>query len=139
MAPKTIGDVMTPNPHAVTPTATVREAAQSMREHDVGVLPVVADGDVRGVVTDRDIVCRVVASGDDVAATPVERAMTPERVTCREKTSIEEAAELMKKNQIRRLMVLDDAGKCVGIASLGDLATHGVGASGAVLQGVSQP
>ena len=115
-----VQEVMTPNPRTVGPDDTLQQAAQIMRDEDTGVVPVVEDGRVIGVVTDRDIVIRAVADGDyectidDVVSDDVICA-TPEMTTA-------EAADLMAEHQIRRLPVTDDDERLVGIVSLGDLA-----------------
>ena len=115
-----VQEVMTPNPRTVGPDDTLQQAAQIMRDEDTGVVPVVEDGRVIGVVTDRDIVIRAIADGDyectidDVVSDDVICA-TPEMTTA-------EAADLMAEHQIRRLPVTDGDEKLVGIVSLGDLA-----------------
>ena len=115
-----VQEVMTPNPRTVGPDDTLQQAAQIMRDEDTGVVPVVEDGRVVGVVTDRDIVIRAVADGefectiDDIVSDDVICA-TPEMTTA-------EAAELMGEHQIRRLPVTDDDDRLVGIVSIGDLA-----------------
>ena len=115
-----VQEVMTPNPRTVGPDDTLQTAAQIMREEDTGVVPVVEDGRVVGVVTDRDIVIRAVADGDyectidDIVSDDVICA-TPQMTTA-------EAAELMAEHQIRRLPVTDGDDRLVGIVSLGDLA-----------------
>jgi CBS domain-containing protein len=115
-----VQEVMTPNPRTVGPDDTLQQAAQIMRDEDTGVVPVVEDGRVIGVVTDRDIVIRAVADGDyectidDVVSDDVICA-TPEMTTA-------EAADLMAEHQIRRLPVTDEDERLVGIVSLGDLA-----------------
>ena len=115
-----VQEVMTPNPRTVGPDDTHQTAAQIMREEDTGVVPVVEDGRVVGIVTDRDIVIRAVADGDyectidDIVSDDVICA-TPQMTTA-------EAAELMAEHQIRRLPVTDGDDRLVGIVSLGDLA-----------------
>ena len=115
-----IRDVMTPNPRTVSPNDTVQRAAQVMRDEDTGAVPVVENGRVMAVVTDRDIVVRVVAEGGsflgavrDVASTDV--------VTVSPDTSTKDAEALMGEHQIRRLPVVEND-RLVGIVSIGDLA-----------------
>ena len=115
-----IRDVMTPNPRSVSPNDTVQAVAQLMRAEDTGAVPVVENGRVLAVVTDRDIVVRVVADGGtlttrvgDVASTNV--------VTVSPDMSTKEASEIMSDRQIRRLPVVEND-RLVGIVSLGDLA-----------------
>ena len=102
-----IRDVMTPNPRTVSPNDTVQRAAQVMKAEDTGAVPVVENGRVMAVVTDRDIVVRVVAEGGsflgavrDVASTDV--------VTVSPDTSTKDAEELMGEHQIRRLPVVEN-------------------------------
>jgi len=115
-----ISDVMTPNPKTVGPTDSIQTAAQVMRDEDTGVVPVVEDGRVTGVVTDRDIVLRAVADGDFQAK--VEDVVSDDVITCTPEMSTSDAAELMSEHQIRRLPVVDADETLVGIVSLGDLA-----------------
>jgi CBS domain-containing protein len=117
-------EIMTPVVERVPKDASIQEVAKKMKEIDVGMIPVY-DGDrLMGMVTDRDIVLRVVAEGRDPAKTPAHAMMTPEVIYSFEDQTIEEAAEIMEKHQIRRLIVLNRDKRLVGIVSLGDLATH---------------
>ena len=115
-----ISDVMTPNPKTVGPSDSIQKAAQVMRDEDTGVVPVVEDGRVTGVVTDRDIVLRAVADGDFQAT--VEDVVSDDVITATPEMTTAEAAELMSEHQIRRLPVVDGDDRLVGIVSLGDLA-----------------
>src|SRR5262245_25845999 len=95
-----------------------------MKAIDVGMIPVY-DGDrLVGMVTDRDIVLRVVAEGGDATQTPTHAVMTSEVIYCFEDQTVNEAAQVMEQHQIRRLIVLNRNKRLVGIVSLGDLATH---------------
>lgn len=117
-------DIMTPTVERVPKDASVQDVARRMETIDVGMIPVY-DGDrLVGMVTDRDIVLRVVAEGQDAATTPAHAVMTPEVIYCYEDQDIEEAAEVMERQQIRRLIVLNRSKRLVGIVALGDLATH---------------
>lgn len=136
-----IRDVMTPDVECVTPAASLREAAEIMRRLDVGIVPVCVGPRIEGVITDRDIAIRGVAEGRDPMTTPVRGLMTREVVCCYADNSIEEAAQMMREKQIRRLMILDSDDRLVGIVSLGDLAidTGDKKMVGDVLQHVSEP
>ena len=115
-----ISDVMTPNPKTVMPTDDVQVAARIMRDEDAGSVPVVEDGRVVGMVTDRDIVIRAVADGDfDCTVADI---CSDDVVCVRVEQSTADAAELMSEHQIRRLPVVDDDDRLMGIVSLGDLA-----------------
>jgi CBS domain-containing protein len=132
--------IMTPVVERVPKDASIQEVARKMKEIDVGMIPVY-DGDrLVGMVTDRDIALRVVAEGRDPAKTPAHETMTPEVIYCFEDQPIEEAAQVMEKHQIRRLIVLNRDKRLVGIVSLGDLATHRQGkkAAGEVLSEISK-
>ena len=115
-----ISEVMTPNPRTVAPGDSLQKAAQVMRDEDAGVVPVVEEGRVVGVVTDRDIVIRAVADGDFQAK--VSDVCSDDLVTCGPEMSTSDAAQLMSEHQVRRIPVVDDDEKLVGIVSLGDLA-----------------
>ncbi len=117
-----IGDIMTPAIIITKEDTTIAEAAKKMRELDVGALVVESDSIVAGILTDRDIVTKAVAEDKDLFSTFVYEIMTPNPVMCSSEDSIETAAKLFAKHQIRRLLVKDPSGNVVGILSLGDLA-----------------
>ena len=102
---------------------TLQRAAEKMKELDVGSLPVCDDGQLVGMITDRDITIRAVAQGSDPAAATVREVMTPDALWCFENDDVEEAARIMQENQVRRILVLNEANELVGITSLGELAT----------------
>ena len=136
-----VSEILTPNVETIAPSATVREAAQRMRSLDAGAMPVCNGTELLGMITDRDITIRAVADGRDPAQTPVMDVMTPEVEYCYEDDDVRHAAEIMEKNQIRRLPVIRRADKrLVGILALGDLARLGDDQmSGDALQQISQP
>jgi CBS domain-containing protein len=118
-------DVMTTNPACCTPENSVEEAAQMMVKNDCGEIPVVESKENPkpiGVITDRDITCRVVATGKSPRQTRVRDAMSTPAVTVKPETSIEDCCSLLEKNQIRRVPVVDQAGRCCGIVSQADIA-----------------
>jgi CBS domain-containing protein len=112
---------MTPAPQTVTPDMNAADAAGLMRSEDVGVLPVVEDGKLVGLVTDRDLVLRVVAERTDPMETKVGDILTRSPVTVTPDMRLSEARELMEKHQIRRLPVMKGE-ELVGILSIGDVA-----------------
>lgn len=121
----TVGTLMTPNPACCTPKMTIQDVALLMVQHDCGEIPVIQATDDRrmvGVITDRDIVCRVVASGGNPAKALVEDSMTQSPVTVREDTSLEDCLTLMETHQIRRVPVVDADDRCCGIVSQADIA-----------------
>jgi CBS domain-containing protein len=115
-----IRDVMTGDPASVEASATVQEAAQLMDQKDIGAVLVVENGEVKGIVTDRDVVVRVVAKGNGPDAS-VREAATTDVETLSPDDSIEDAIKKMEQADVRRLPVVED-GKPAGIVSLGDLA-----------------
>ena len=115
-----IKDVMTANPKTVSPDDTVQAAARIMQAEDTGVVPVVERGRVLAMVTDRDIVIRVVAEGGSFS-TPVRGVASQDVVIASPEMSTREASELMSQYQVRRLPVVEND-QLVGIVSIGDLA-----------------
>ena len=116
-----VQDVMTPDPITVDAGAPIVEAAQKIREADVGPVIVIDDGTVCGIVTDRDIAIRAVADGMDPTKTKVGEICSKEVATLSPRDKIAMAIDLMEKIAVRRLPVVEDH-KPVGILSLGDLA-----------------
>ena len=120
--PQEIAEVMTRSPIALNRTASLVEAAQVMRDRDVGDVVVMNDdGSVYGILTDRDLVIRAVAEGLDLRQTPLSEICTDELVTLTSSDPVARAIETMSDEAIRRLPVVDD-GSLVGIVSLGDIA-----------------
>lgn len=116
-----VASICTRFPETVTAEDTVLDAARLMLEHEVGTVLVVGeDGRPEGIVTDRDVVLRCVAEELRPDKTKVGRVMTSDVHTVHEETSIEVALEEMADKEVRRLIVVDDAGKVTGIASLDD-------------------
>src|SRR5262245_23000408 len=136
-----VKDVMTRRVEVIHPDSTLQEAAERMKELDVGPLPV-CDGDrLIGMITDRDITVRSTAQGQDPWTDRVRDAMTPGVIYCFEDQEVAEAARLMKDEQVRRLLVLNRDKWLVGIVSLGDLAveTGDDQLAGDTLEAVSEP
>lgn len=119
---KKVKDVMNREFHVIPAKATVADAAKMMDELDVGMLPVVEEGRLLGTVTDRDITVRVVSRAKNPAKTAVSEAMTPNAVCLSEDEDVEQAAKLMERKKVRRLLVADKERRPSGIVSLGDLA-----------------
>jgi CBS domain-containing protein len=134
-----VREVMTPDPAAVAPGDTLQRTAQLMDELNVGVLPVVEDGRLRGVLTDRDIVVRSTSAGQDPKQARISDAMTDEVRSLPETADVEEAAKLMESVQIRRLPITAEDGRLTGIVSLGDLATAGTPEAETALEEISTP
>ena len=134
-----ISDVMTRDVATVRPDQTAREAANFMLNSDAGSIPVTEGDRLIGMITDRDIAVRGVALGHG-PDTPVSEIMTSGIVCAREDDSVEDVASRMSEAQVRRLPVIDESEKLIGIVSLGDLSreTDGETAHHA-LEGVSAP
>jgi CBS domain-containing protein len=116
-----VRDIMTNSVGTLAPSNTIAEVAQQMRMLNVGSIPLVQSERLVGVITDRDIVLRVVADGLDPHQERADLHMSPDPITVAPDTSVEEAAQVMARAQIRRLPVVED-GKLVGYLALGDLA-----------------
>lgn len=133
-------DIMTTEVERIHENISLQEAAQKMRDFNVGLLPI-DDGDrLVGMLSDRDIAVRATAEERNPAQTAVREVMTKEIVYCFEDQSVEDAATVMADHQIRRLIILNRDKRLVGMVSLGDLATHTKSqfAAGEALAGVSQ-
>ncbi len=119
---KRIEDIMSRDIRHVQSDTTLREAARIMRDHAVGCLPVLEDERIVGLLTDRDIVLRAVAEGRAPDTVTAGEAMTNKPITIRADQTVSEAADLMRRRAIRRLVATDSQGRPVGIVSVGDLA-----------------
>lgn len=133
-------EIMTQDVEVIHPDDSLQTAAQKMRDRDIGFLPV-CDGDrLVGVVSDRDIIVRVIAEGMDPKAMIGRDLVTAPVIYCFEDQDVDEAARIMQENQIRRLVILNRDKRLVGVVSLGDLARNRpADRSGEVLQSVSEP
>ena len=119
---ETIREVMTPDPATFRTSDTTYDAARAMRDGDFGAVVVVGDnGEVRGILTDRDIVVRGVAEGKDPATTPSGELFTTEPTTLSPDDSLDDAVDALRRAHVRRLPVVEGS-KVVGIVSIGDLA-----------------
>ena len=117
-----VKDVMSPRLVTCKPADRLDAVAKLMVQRDCGAIPVVDGKSLAGIVTDRDITCRGVATGRTPAAIPVSDVMTRAVVTIRDNESVDEAIDLMKTKQIRRVLVVDAKGQLVGIVAPSDLA-----------------
>lgn len=114
-------EIMTKNVRTATPGMTLRDAAAMMREGDMGSVPVVDDGKLVGIITDRDIVVRAIADGKN-AATEVGEVMTKNLFTVGSDDFVFEAVRLMGDKQVRRIPVVGPSGELAGIISMADVA-----------------
>jgi len=118
-----IQEIMSQKVETISPDATTKDAARIMHDLHIGSLPVInADGQLLGIITDRDICCKVVATGRDAGWTKVHEVMHKDITTCFDDQEIDAAAELMTSQHIRRLAVLDRNNSMSGFLSVDDLA-----------------
>src|SRR5436190_18381506 len=116
-------DVMTVDPACCSPDTTLDQLAKLMVANDCGEIPIIARDDVPiGVITDRDIVCRVVADGKNPMGYTADSCMSSPVLTVSADTPLDEVVSLMEKHQIRRVPVVDGGGCCTGIISQADVA-----------------
>jgi len=119
-------DVMTPDPACCTPTTSLDEVAKLMAHNNCGEIPVVDPADqVVGVVTDRDIVTRIVAEGKNPIAYTAETCMSTPAVTVSADAPLDEVVACMEEHQIRRVPVVDERDSCIGIISQADVSREG--------------
>ena len=136
-----VKEIMTSEVQVIHPDDSLQAAAEKMRSHDIGFLPVLDADQLVGVITDRDIVLRGVAQGLNSNAMLGRELMTSPVIYCFEDQDVKDAVKLMEESQIRRLVILSRSEKRpVGVVSLGDLALNSKGDTSAeVLQKVSEP
>jgi CBS domain-containing protein len=137
-----VRDIMTRDPVCCTRDTSLTDVARLMVEHDCGAIPVAQsneNGRLVGVITDRDIVCRTLANGQDPFQLAAGDCMSSAPITVRPDTSVEECARTMQQHQLRRILVLDASGRCCGIVAQADLARHAdESLTGDVVKDVSQ-
>lgn len=136
---KTVRDAMTPNVRSAAPTDSLADAAQTMKQEDVGSLPVVEDDRLIGILTDRDIVLRAVAERVDPQSINVGDVASRDLVTVEPDQDLDEALVLMARHRVRRLPVVED-GRLVGMLAQADVAVEAKGKNaGGMLEEISQP
>ncbi|MEX0590059.1 MAG: CBS domain-containing protein [Xanthobacteraceae bacterium] len=133
-----VGTAMTKDVRIASPSQSIRDAARTMAELDVGSLPVGENDRLVGMITDRDIAVRAVALDLD-PDTPVRKVMSAEVKYCFEDEEVDEVAENMGEIKVRRLPVLDRKKRLVGIVSLGDVARADDGSAGLAIREISEP
>ncbi len=122
-----VEEIMSRNPACCTPDTMLPDVARAMVACDCGEIPVVESKNTMrpvGVVTDRDIACRSVATGRDPLQMKAGECMTSPCVTITPDTDIDDCCRLMEENQIRRVVVVDQSGRCCGIVAQADIARH---------------
>ncbi len=136
---ESIRDVMTSNPRSLESGSSAVEAARLMRDEDVGIVPIVEGKKLVGTVTDRDIVTRVVAEGKTPESVTVGDIASRELVTIDPQQDLDDALRLMARHQVRRLPVVEEDGKLVGIVAQKDVAMHASEAqTGEVVEDISR-
>jgi CBS domain-containing protein len=137
-----VREIMTENPACCTPETSLQDVAQMMVDHDCGCIPVVENDSSKipvGVITDRDITCRIVAQGKNPLDLTAGDAMTASVVAVTPDTTLEDCCNLMEEKQIRRIAVVDDKGACCGILAQADIASNaGDSKTAEVVQEVSR-
>ena len=122
---QSIKDVMTSDPCTIDADKSVAYAAKMMREEDVGLAPIVEDDKLIGMLTDRDIAVRVVAEGRDAGQVKVRDVASKQVVTIDPQQDLDEALRIMAKHQVRRLPVVEEDGRLVGVVAQADVARKG--------------
>ena len=133
-----ITQVMTTDVWVGSPDDTLQKAAQMMSDYDFGILPIVDNNQLVGMLSDRDITIRAVAKGFSPNEHNVREIMTHDVQRINQDESVEDAAQMMSDLQVRRLPVVDSDEQLVGIVSLGDLAISDDKAAGEALESISQ-
>ena len=136
-----VAEVMSRGIEPIAASASVQEAAMQMAEYDVGAVLIGTKEALEGILTDRDIILRLVVDGRNPAEVPVKEVMSSTLFTCREDETLDAAFAQMRERQIRRMPVCDTAGRPVGVVTLGDLAkfVESDAAAGEALREVSEP
>jgi CBS domain-containing protein len=134
-----ISQIMTPEVIVASPNDTLRSAARTMLEHDLGILPICENDELIGMLSDRDITIRAVARGLSLDDTRISQLLGTEARYVFDDQTVEEAAHEMKQFQIRRLPVLDRENQLVGIISLADIVMTDETAATEALAVISQP
>lgn len=137
---KNVSDVMTARPRCATPDTPLQEVAEIMEAEDVGAVPLVEGERLVGIITDRDIVVRAVARGKDPRGMPAREAASQELVTVAPEQDLADALQLMAREQVRRLPVVADGDRLVGIVAQADVALEvKEKAAGELLEDISRP
>jgi len=124
---KKCNEVMTKNPVCCLPNDMVVKVAQLMKSKDIGPVPIIENEQTKklvGIVTDRDLALKIVAEGRDAKSTRAEEVMTRKVVTCRSEEDVQKALDAMSEHQLRRIPVVDNDSRIVGIIAQADVATR---------------
>ncbi len=134
-----IKDHMNFGVETIHPTDTLRNAAKAMKKLNVGALPVCEGKKLQGILTDRDIVVRCIANGENLENVLVKDVMSPDVICAYSDQDVSEAAELMRRHHVRRLPIIDGEDRLVGIVSVNDLLQDNLGISSGTLQDIVRP
>ena len=124
---KKCNEVMTKHPVCCLPNDMVAKVAQLMKSKDIGPVPIIENEQTKklvGIVTDRDLALKIVAEGRDAKSTKAEEVMTRKVVTCRGEDDVQKALDAMSEHQLRRIPVVDNDNRIVGIIAQADVATR---------------
>jgi len=140
---KKCSELMTKNPVCCLPNSMVAEVAQLMKRENIGPIPVIENEQSRklvGIVTDRDLALKIVAEGRDAKSTKVKAVMTRQVVTCRADDDVQKALDAMSEHQLRRIPVVDNENRILGIIAQADVATriNQPEKTAAMVKGISQ-
>ena len=133
-----VKELMSAQVEYIAPTATTKEAAHMMHDLHLGVLPVIDNDQLVGIITDRDICCKVIATGHSAGFTKVEEVMSKNVSTCLDDENVGDATKLMIEKHIRRLAVINNENAVVGLLSVDDLARNSHDMAGSVLEASTQ-
>jgi CBS domain-containing protein len=131
-----VGEIMTTNVECIPPATTIEDAAKKMKTLDVGFLPVCDNDRLVGTLTDRDIVIRGIADGQDFKD-QVKNVMTSDVFYCFEDEDVQTLADTMKEKEVKRMLVLNRNKRLVGVVSIGDLAKAHETVAGSALKNIS--
>jgi CBS domain-containing protein len=118
-----VKDVMTTNPICCRLTDTAQAVAKILRDEDIGSVPIISEeGKLEGIITDRDLCSTIIAEGLDPRTTSINNYVTRNPLACRADDDLDNCEKAMQKNRIRRIPVVDDQERCIGVVSQADLA-----------------
>jgi CBS domain-containing protein len=137
---KKVREAMTTRPRSATPETSLSQVAEIMAREEVGAVPIVVDDRLVGIVTDRDLVVRAIAAGKDPRGMPAREIASDEVISVEPEQDLDDALELMARHRIRRLPVVEEGDRLVGMLAQADVALQvKEKASGEMLEAVSQP
>jgi CBS domain-containing protein len=132
-----VRDLMHDGVEIMAPDTPVTKLAKKMREKDIGAIPIGSNGELLGMVTDRDITVRAVANGKDLSQLTAQDVMTKGVVCCRDTDKVRDVLHIMEEKQIRRVPVTDENERVIGMVGLGDISHGAPGKARELLQAVA--